>query len=209
MNIYIDGFNLYYGCVKNTPHKWLDLSALCQRIFPRYNINQIRYFTARVKPTKKDPQKPQRQQTYIRALETIPNLQIHYGHFLSQPRYKVLANPPFPPKDKIVKVIITEEKGSDVNLATYLLVDGYEGKYDIAVVISNDSDLVEPIRIVKVNLGLPVGVVNPILDKKMTSHILKETASFYYRIKRYQISHSQFPKTMHDHKGSFRKPERW
>jgi hypothetical protein len=45
-NVYIDGFNLYYGCVRDTPHKWLDLSALCARLLPTNQINSIRYFTA-------------------------------------------------------------------------------------------------------------------------------------------------------------------
>ena len=49
-NVYIDGFNLYYGAVKGTPHKWLDLAALCTRLFPRNQINRIRYFTAIVIP---------------------------------------------------------------------------------------------------------------------------------------------------------------
>jgi hypothetical protein len=44
MNIYIDGFNVYYGCLKGTPYKWLDVGALCSRLFPRDRINRIRYF---------------------------------------------------------------------------------------------------------------------------------------------------------------------
>ena len=49
-NVYIDGFNFYYGCLKGTPHRWLDLAAFCQASFPppRNQINRIRYFTAHV-----------------------------------------------------------------------------------------------------------------------------------------------------------------
>ncbi len=46
MNVYVDAFNLYYGAVKDTPYRWLDLDALCRRLFPRDEINRIRYFTA-------------------------------------------------------------------------------------------------------------------------------------------------------------------
>lgn len=46
--VYIDGFNLYYGAVKGTRYKWLDLEALCRRLLPKDNIAQIRYFTAQV-----------------------------------------------------------------------------------------------------------------------------------------------------------------
>ncbi len=70
-----------------------------------------------------DPQKPVRQQTYIRALETIPNLTVHCGHRLESVKRMPLAIPPAS-GPRTVEVIGTEEKGSDVNLATYLLLAG-------------------------------------------------------------------------------------
>gem|GEM_PF-4279841 len=83
--IYIDGFNLYYGQVKGTPYKWLDLDALCRAYLSAKtnNILKIKYFTAIVKPRPKDPDQGVRQQIYIRALKTIPHIEIIYGHFLS------------------------------------------------------------------------------------------------------------------------------
>jgi hypothetical protein len=33
-NFYIDAFNLYYGCLKNTTQKWLNLEEFCRRSFP-------------------------------------------------------------------------------------------------------------------------------------------------------------------------------
>jgi uncharacterized LabA/DUF88 family protein len=62
---------------------------------------------------------------------------------------------------RYARVIKTEEKGSDVNLATHLLHDAHRGPFDVAVVISNDSDLLEPIRIVRRELGKRVGILNP------------------------------------------------
>jgi hypothetical protein len=81
-NIYIDGFNLYYGAAKHTPYKWLNVALLCETVLPGIAINRIRYFTALVKPTLADPQMRQRQEVYIRALETLPNLTVHCGHYL-------------------------------------------------------------------------------------------------------------------------------
>ena len=78
-NVYIDGFNLYYGSLKGTPYKWLDLAALSSVLLPRDNINRIRYFTAQVSARPHDPQQPARQQTYLRALQTIPGLSIDLG----------------------------------------------------------------------------------------------------------------------------------
>jgi uncharacterized LabA/DUF88 family protein len=60
-----------------------------------------------------------------------------------------------------VKVIKTEEKGSDVNLATHLLHDAHRDRFDLAVVVSNDSDLLGPIKIVRNELGKMVGILNP------------------------------------------------
>ncbi|MDE0133772.1 MAG: NYN domain-containing protein [Acidimicrobiaceae bacterium] len=91
--VYIDGFNLYYGTVKETPYKWLDLEALCRRLLPRDNIVKIRYFTARVSARPNDPQQADRQDAYLRALATLPLLEIHYGRFKTRPVRLPLARP--------------------------------------------------------------------------------------------------------------------
>lgn len=52
-----------------------------------------------------------------------------------------------------------EEKGSDVNVASLLLLDVLAGDVDAAVVVSNDSDLALPIRACRQRV--PVGLVNP------------------------------------------------
>lgn len=106
-------------------------------MLPRDNINRIKYFTALVNPRPVDPNQLTRQQTYLRALQTIPNLEIIYGHFLTHEIMMPLASP----KSGYVKVIKTEEKGSDVNLALHLLSDGYKNAYAVAIVVSNDSEL--------------------------------------------------------------------
>src|SRR5207247_721364 len=71
-NVYIDAFNLYYGCLKGTPYKWLDLEALCRILLPKNDVIHIKYFTARISAQPHDPSKPTRQQTYLRALDTLP-----------------------------------------------------------------------------------------------------------------------------------------
>ena len=74
-NVYVDGFNLYYGCLKGTPHKWLDLEALCAVMMPTNDIKRIRYFTARVKERPGDTTPPVRQQAYLRALYSSPKVE--------------------------------------------------------------------------------------------------------------------------------------
>ncbi len=204
-NVYVDGFNLYYGCLKGTPYKWLDLSKLCNALLKGNEVNRIRYFTARVRARPDDPDQQQRQQVYIRALETVSDLSVHYGHFLAHTVRMPLANPGAS-GPKTVEVIKTEEKGSDVNLATHLLYDGFRGDDEVAVVVSNDSDLLEPIRVVRRELGLTVGILNP---HKRPSRVLTQEADFMKQIRSGALKASQFPAAFKDAHGTVRRPTGW
>lgn len=201
-NVYVDGFNLYYGAVKGTPYRWLDLARFCAVLLPRDTIHRIRYYTAMVKPRPHDSGQGIRQATYLRALQTIPNLTIHEGHFLSH----VVVMPSATNPAKMVKVIKTEEKGSDVNLASHLLRDAFTDDFDVAVVVSNDSDLLEPIRIVQSELGKPVGILNP---QKHPSIVLKKEARFFKSIRKSALARSQFPRELKDAWGIIKKPVGW
>ena len=111
-------------------------------------IQQIRYFTAPVSG-KLDPGQPIRQQRYLQALSTIPSITIHYGNFLTKAKIRSLVNPS-PGGPTHVEIWNTEAKGSDVNLATYLIHDAWRDFFDVALVLSQDTDLNEPVRIVRV-----------------------------------------------------------
>jgi len=200
--VYIDGFNLYYGCLKGTPYRWLNLRKLTQLLLPTHDILQIKYFTAPVTSRLSNPDQATRQQTYLRALQTIPNLQVIYGHFLSHEIMMPLA----PPRTGYVKVIKTEEKGSDVNIAVHLVSDGFRNVYDAAVIVSNDSDLLPPIKFVKEDLGKLVGILNP---QKHPSVVLAATAHFVKNIRPGVLKSSQFSEIISDAKGDFTKPARW
>ena len=203
--VYVDGFNLYYGAVKDTSYKWLDIYKMCQLHLEKDQIIGIKYFTAKIVSRPDDPQKHIRQLVYLRALETLPNFEIIYGHYLSHEVSMPLANPSTR-DSKYAKVIKTEEKGSDVNLAVHMLNDGYHGKYELAVVVSNDSDLLSAVQVVQQDLGLKVGILNP---HKHPSKVLGHEAFFLRNIRRGIIKVSQFPKNMKDAKGSFHKPSVW
>ena len=211
VNVYIDGFNLYYGALRDTPYKWLNLAAMCRRLLPGRDVNRIRYFTARVSSYPHDLRAPDRQDNYLRALDTIPNLTIHYGRFSQHPTTAPIhpltyANPSEPPQR--VRILKTEEKRSDVNLATMLLIDCFDGDFDEAVVISNDSDLTLPIEYVINKFGKRVDVINP--HRGRVSRELSDVATWFYRrINRSTLANSQFPANMSDSRGNFRKPALW
>ncbi|MHB1568659.1 MAG: NYN domain-containing protein [Solirubrobacteraceae bacterium] len=204
-NVYIDGFNLYYGAVKGTAHKWLDLGTLCARLFPKNEINRIRYFTALVDARPPDLDQPVRQQTYLRALHTTPNLSVHLGSFRTRPVRMTLVHPPRR-GPKTAEVWKTEEKGSDVNLASYLLLDAFRSDCEVAIVCSNDADLKEPIAIVKNDLGVKVGVVNPHPPTRRSRDL---QPTFFKQLRAGPVAASQFPTVMKDEHGQFRKPTAW
>jgi len=205
VTVYIDGFNFYYGAVKDTPYKWINFDTMCRLLLPNFEDIKIKYFTARIVPRPQDPDQPARQETFLRALWTLPNIEVIFGTFLSHTRKKPLAAT-LPNNPKYVDVLITEEKGSDVNIATHLVHDAHMRRYDLAVLVSNDSDLAEPLRIVREELGLPVGLLNP---HKSPSRELLKYATFYKAIRKGVLAASQFPPVMHDAKGTFYKPRGW
>jgi uncharacterized LabA/DUF88 family protein len=228
-HVYIDGFNLYYRAVKKTPYKWLDLRKMCELIFPEYQIEKIKYFTARVSGRSGDPDQPSRQETYLRALRTIKGLEIIPGKFLSRDTFMPLSKPTFGNNSvtrklkvilkkigvdsswldhhRIVQVIKTEEKGSDVNIAAHLLIDGFREEYDVAIVVSNDSDLATPLKYVRDELGKPIILLNP--NESSTSKTLVRSVSSVKQIRKGTLAASQFPEEMRDAKGRFHKPRPW
>jgi hypothetical protein len=206
-NVYVDGFNIYYGCLKGTGYKWLDLEALCALLLPNYDIKRIRYFTARISGRVDKPDSPTRQDIYLRALASRPMVTIHYGKFLQSTVRMPLAAP-LPGGPKTVDVIKTEEKGSDVNLATYLLVDAFRNDSDAAVVISNDSDLCEPIRIVQDEFKVPVGLLIP--HRHPSEALRRLNPAFVKQIRGGPLSASQFPAKLTDSRGrTISKPPAW
>ena len=204
-HVYVDGFNLYYGAVKDTPYRWLDIRKMCELLLPGRDIVRIKYFTAHISARPNDPGQPTRQQVYLRALRTTPELEVILGSFLTFERIMPLGGQPAN-RQKFVRVIRTEEKGSDVNLATHLLIDGFKGDYRQAVLVTNDSDLLEPIRFVRSDLKLQVGLLNP---QKHPSRVLLPHVDFVKQIRKGVLKSSQFPLEMQDQKGTFRKPQGW
>ncbi len=204
--IYVDGFNLYFGSLRKTPHKWLNVEELARRhLAAHHQIVGVKYFSAPLIARPSDPGLPGRQELYFRALRTVPNLQIILGHFLTKNVNMMRANP-MPGESPIVSVVKTEEKGSDVNLAVEMLHDGHLNRYDCAIVISGDSDLLAPVLKVKNDLQKSVGVLNP---QQHPCRVLKAQATFYKHLRSNFIAACVFPPTLTDSQGTFYKPTLW
>lgn len=111
------------------------------------------------------------------------------------------------PPPTTIQVIKTEEKGSDVALATHLLTDAFLDSYDTALVISNDSDLCPPIQMVRNQFGKPVGVINP-FPRSPSKPLLYE-ATFVKALRQGALAASQFAPTLTDQSGVISKPLTW
>src|SRR5215470_3865961 len=115
--VYIDGFNLYHGCVKYSSHKWLNLRQLCENMLPGHNVKMVKYFTARVSGSAADPDQPNRQMIYWRALKTLHGFEIIEGTFYEHEKSVPIARNcklHRPGLVTLVRVIKKEEKGWDV-----------------------------------------------------------------------------------------------
>lgn len=204
-HVYIDGFNLFYGCLKGGPCKWLDVAALADALLPPNDVRAVKYFTARVEDRQNDPRQAQRQDAYLRAIDTLPRVEIIYGQFLTHPRWRRRAD-----GNGRVRVWHTEEKGSDVNLASHLIHDAHCGLYECAVVVSNDSDLAEPIRLVRNDLELPVGILFPTLrGRRRPTRELARIASFRKEIRAGVLGDCQLPNPLAGTDGPIHKPSTW
>ncbi|MGB4248668.1 MAG: NYN domain-containing protein [Pseudohongiellaceae bacterium] len=203
--VYVDGFNFYYGEVRHTPYKWLNPELLFQKLLgPQNALIKVKYFTARVQPSSQDPDTHHRQDVYLRALQAhCPLTELHFGHFL---RHKIPAEHANPPPSR-VEIWKNEEKGSDVNLALHLLNDAWLDAYDCAVVVSNDSDLAESLRLVKKQHKKLIGLVTPGAPKRKTSAQLRQHADFLKPIRTWMLRSSQLPDVIPG--SSIHKPVTW
>jgi uncharacterized LabA/DUF88 family protein len=170
----------------------------------KHKIVGIKYFTAEIKATDGRTNSPQKQQTYIRAIkEFIPNLEVKYGYFSSHTIRMPSANPP----PNTVEVIKTEEKGSDVNLAVQLINDAWLNRYDSAIIVSNDSDMAESMRMVRKHHPEKVlGLITPGKNTR-TSEQLKVHSHFVRKLHSSILKKSQLPDTIPG--TNLKKPSDW
>ena len=138
-NVYVDGFNLYFALLKYSPHKWLNLERLFQRLRPDDSIETIWYFTAKVA----GPTRPH-QELYWKALSTTPRVRIVEGNFK---RKRIECKHPNCPGVARRFFWTYEEKRTDVNIALQILDDAYRKLVDHVVLVSGDSDMVPALEL--------------------------------------------------------------
>ncbi len=196
--VYVDGFNIYFGMLEAGYDycKWLNLKELVLSLLkPNQEVAELKYFTSRVS---NNPDKQKRQSSYIEALES-QGIRIYYGHYQKDLVECKRCGNIWPNYN---------EKMTDVNIATQMLVDAYQDKYDMAMLVSGDSDLVPPIRAIHDNFKQKrVFVVFP---PKRFNNSVALVAKGYLTIGRKKLVDCQFPNEVKKTDGYLlRKPIEW
>lgn len=212
--MYVDGFNLYRRLLSGHGElKWLNLPALAARLLPGHDIDLVRYFTAILKPGMAiDAQTPLRQQMYLRALKADPLVEIHLGTFRNDKRHMPLHPVTIDPatgRHRTVAVRKLEEKGSDVNLASRMIADAHANAADLYVMLSNDSDLAGPIRMLKHELGYRTGIIFPMPTARHSKELVKTEPDLIGTISPNDIAACQYPDLLADDIGVFHRPPAW
>ena len=196
--VYVDGLNLYYGSLRGTAFKWLDLYALFRNhiIDTGADIELLRYYTAPAKASSSDdPTSPLRQQRYLRALEVYhgDRIQIVQGYISRTTPVLRIAEPA---KDGVAKVRVFQftEKQTDVNLAADLISDACQRRCQQAVLCSNDSDLVGALSAVRRDHpDIIRGVVAPVREQRHIVRELSKQATWCKILRPEHLAKSQLP----------------
>lgn len=207
VRVYIDGFNLYNRMLRKAypQYKWLDPVRLACRLSPTGEVDHVRYFTARVKGFGGRDQSVINQQIYLRALDQLEKLSIHYGQFSRHKKWMRRVGDDH--AEPFVRVWRSEEKGSDVNLAAFLLTDAFRLHMDTAIVVSNDSDFAESVRLTRQEAGIKVIVYSPQHDK--LSKELRKVSDGLYPVRPSYLRRSQLPKVVAGKKKPIYPPRDW
>jgi uncharacterized LabA/DUF88 family protein len=184
---YVDGFNLYFG-LKDAGFKrfyWLDVVALSRTLLkPEQQLVTTHYFTARIRNNGRNITDQKRQNTYLEAL-ALQGAQCQFGHYLEKTRECRRCHSTW---------MDYEEKMTDVNIAIQLLSDAFDSIFDVALVISGDSDLTMPIR--RVRQRFPGKRVIVAFPPRRHSSELKRWATGYLSIGEDKLRASQLPDSL-------------
>jgi len=196
---YVDGFNLYFGLRSKgwKRYYWLNIQTLAENLLKSgQTLVFTKYFTARIS---EPPEKEERQSTYIEALKTLSGFEIFYGKYQLNPRQCSQCG---------FQDEVPNEKMTDVNIAVEILKDAYQNKFDVALLISADSDLLPPVKAVRELFpGKRVVVASP-PGRYSTS--LANSASSSFVIGRGRIAKSVFPEEVRKGDGYIlRRPALW
>ncbi|PHV09784.1 NYN domain-containing protein [Chitinimonas sp. BJB300] len=227
--VYIDGYNLYYGRLRGTPFKWLDVVQLFQALLTQRDQNEslerVNFFTAYALASFATNGKAavEAQSAYHRALKARygARFDIIYGnHSYDSSGALLPAFVPGQPYDrkKRVRVWKLEEKKTDVNLAITMYRDACQGRYDRIVLVSNDSDAEPALEAIRQDFPhIMIGVVTPVhppvagstTHRRVSGSLLKLSDWSVSNLTDEQLQQAQLPSVVPTNKKAIHKPKHW
>lgn len=202
--IYIDGFNLYYGALRGSQHRWLDLEKYFTLLRQDDQIQKIWYFTALT-----DGNKGARQETYLKALRTTPLVGVQHG------RYKKKTLRCYVPSCRYGgprEYQAPEEKGTDVKIALQMLDDAYQGSCDRMIIVSGDEDLLPAVELIKMRFpSIKITVYIPARDPtRAAAKRLRGASDKHATLPLALLSKAQFAPVLYSKTGeAIHKPTGW
>jgi uncharacterized LabA/DUF88 family protein len=196
--VYIDGFNLYFSLLEKSYFdcKWLDIQLFAENIKnSTHSLQCVKYFTSRLS---NNSEKQKRQSNYLDALGTT-NIEIIYGQFRNQLSKCTTCGNNF---------YDSKEKMTDVNIATHLISDAFKDNFDVAIIVSADSDLVPPIKMIR--SLMPQKEIWVALPPGRESNELRNNASGSFKIGYKKLINSQLPEIVLTKYGQLlTRPDSW
>ncbi len=202
--VYVDGFNLYYGMVRGTPWKWLDLQRYFELVRPHDEIQEIQYFTSEVRGKARE-----RQAAYLSALRTLPSVTVHLGRFKEKTLTCRVLDCEFAGSRRFRGL---EEKETDVALGITLLDDAYRDRADRFIIVSGDSDLVPALRLVRDRFPNKELLVYIPARRRTSRAIATETRRIAHRattLPSEPLRRAQLPPVIRTGTGVIEKPASW
>lgn len=228
--VYVDGLNLYYGALKRTDYKWLDLAAFGRRLISATDqLVTVKYFTAQISSSaSENAHAPARHRVLIRAIKATPGVEVFEGKFQVPSRWRSIAPNmswyerlrPSPSRltarmlDRSearsnrplkVRVQVPEEKFTDVALAAHLINDFHIKACDRAILVTNDGDLKIAVKLV-VGAGHTVDVISPATS---VNRELQREATSARPLRREILPSCQMPDRVALAKGYVERPKIW
>ena len=225
--VYIDGYNLFYGCLKHSGDKWLDIHRLFKDFIlrtqcPKAVLVQVKFFTADIKgrvATRGDAA-IKAQSDYHRALERLypEDVSIIKGYYSLEKAYLPAYRKP-PDKSERLAVWKLEEKQTDINIALTAYRDVAAGRVDQLVFVTNDTDLAPALKAIREDFGnkTQIGIVIPVRKtaagqkkRRPPNNHLSQYADWTRKhINDEELAKSALPSRIATGKKPIRKPEYW
>jgi len=229
VGVYVDGYNLYYGRLRGSTFKWLDLVKLMEDLLAQRDQNEhlehLHLFTAPALATfaTHGNDSVKAQSDYHRALQTKHGNRfwLTYGKHSFDKDGSLL--PEFVPgqpydRNRRVRVWHLEEKKTDVNLAIRMYRDVAQGLCDRIILVSNDSDAEPALEAIRADFPhVMIGVVIPIrppapgseVHRRVSGSLAGQADWIVRHLTDWQLHDAPLPPHVPTKKRPIRKPLHW